>query len=29
MLAGLSIFAGGDGPEHALVVCEILDPPHG
>ena len=29
LLAGLSIFAGGDGPEHALVVCEILDPPHG
>ena len=22
-------FAAGDGPEHALVVCEILDPPHG
>jgi hypothetical protein len=29
LLAGLSIFAGGDGPEHALVVCEILDPPRG
>jgi hypothetical protein len=29
LLAGLSIFAGGDGPEHALVVCEILEPPCG
>ncbi len=29
LLAGLSIFAGGDGPEHALVVCEILDTPPG
>ena len=29
LLAGLAIFAGGDGPEHALVVCEILEPPHG
>ena len=29
LLAGLSIFAGGDDLEHALVVCEILDPPRG
>ena len=29
VLASLSIFAGGDEPEHALVVCEILDTPAG
>jgi type II secretory pathway component GspD/PulD (secretin) len=25
LLAGQAIFAGGDGPEHALIVCEILE----
>jgi hypothetical protein len=25
LLAGLCVFAGGDGPEHALAVCEILE----
>jgi hypothetical protein len=29
LLAGQAIFAGGDGPEHALVVCEIVEPRQG
>jgi len=29
LLTGLWVLAGGDGPEHALVVCEILDPSPG
>jgi hypothetical protein len=29
LLTGLWVLAAGDGPEHTLVVCEILDPPHG
>jgi hypothetical protein len=29
LLTGLWAVPAGDGPENALVVCEILDPPHG
>lgn len=29
LLTGLWVLAAGDGPEQTLVVCEILDPPHG
>lgn len=29
LLTGLWVVGTGDGPEHSLVVCEILDPPHG
>jgi hypothetical protein len=29
LLTGLWGLAAGDGPEHPLVVCEILDPSHG
>jgi hypothetical protein len=29
LLAGLSVFSAGDGPEHALVVCEIVGPDRG
>jgi hypothetical protein len=29
LLTGLWVLAGSDAPEHALVVCEILDPSHG
>lgn len=29
LLTGLWVVGAGDGPEHALVVCEILDPPRG